>query len=550
MDGSLGAWVSNREFLGFGGGFGETTCRSDREFRVAVSQDVLLEVDTVERPERDRVAAGAAGTKVFREYDQCQTFLLPPSLMDWLPEEHLARVIDALVEDTLDLTPLLSSYVEERGYPPHDPRMMLKLLLYGYATGVCSSRKLERACHHDVAFRFLSGNQTPDYRSIGRFRKRHLAVFGELVVQVLAIAKRAGLVKLGRVALDGSKVRANASRRKAMSYERMGPREQQLADEIAELRAKAAALIAEAEAVDAAEDEKFGDRRGDELPDELARKESRLATLRQAKQALEAEAAEAAAEREKVKAARKARRAAARKAEEEQARPDEVEAAAEAAVVDDPEVAAAAEAAARDATPKPKAQRNFTDPDSRIMKTSDRSFHQCYNAQAVVDEDSQIIVASDLTNQAADCPHLPGLLDQVEANLGCRPGQLLADAGYFSEDNVAHCVKSGVDPLIATGRFKHNEPPVPAPRGPIPKGATVKQRMARKLRTKAGQAGYARRKAIVEPVFGQMHTRQNAHRVLLRGLDAARGEHQLHVLCHNILKMFTAGIELAPTAAN
>jgi transposase len=519
---------------------------------VAVSQDVLLEVDTVERPERDRVAAGAAGTKVFREYDQCQTFLLPPSLMDWLPEEHLARVIDALVEDTLDLTPLLSSYVEERGYPPHDPRMMLKLLLYGYATGVCSSRKLERACHHDVAFRFLSGNQTPDYRSIGRFRKRHLAVFGELVVQVLAIAKRAGLVKLGRVALDGSKVRANASRRKAMSYERMGPREQQLADEIAELRAKAAALIAEAEAVDAAEDEKFGDRRGDELPDELARKESRLATLRQAKQALEAEAAEAAAEREKVKAARKARRAAARKAEEEQARPDEVEAAAEAAesaVVDDPEVAAAAEAAARDATPKPKAQRNFTDPDSRIMKTSDRSFHQCYNAQAVVDEDSQIIVASDLTNQAADCPHLPGLLDQVEANLGCRPGQLLADAGYFSEDNVAHCVKSGVDPLIATGRFKHNEPPVPAPRGPVPKDATVKQRMARKLRTKAGRAGYARRKAIVEPVFGQMHTRQNAHRVLLRGLDAARGEHQLHVLCHNILKTFTAGIELAPTAA-
>lgn len=519
---------------------------------MSVSQQVLLEIDPVERPQRDRVAAGSAGTKVFREYDQHQTFLLPPSLMDWLPEEHLARVIDTLVEDTLDLTSLLSSYVEERGYPPHDPRMMLKLLLYGYATGVCSSRKLERACHHDVAFRFLAGNQTPDYRSIARFRKRHLAVFEELVVQVLAIAKRAGLVKLGRVALDGSKVRANASRRKAMSYERMGPRERELAEEVAQLRAQAAALVAQAEAVDAAEDEKFGDRRGDELPDELARKESRLATLRQAKQALEADAAEAAAERQKVKAARKARKAAVRQAEREGASPEEIDAAADAAedaVEHDPQVAASAEAAAVEARPKPKAQRNFTDPDSRIMKTSDRSFHQCYNAQAVVDEDSQIIVASDLTNQAADCPHLPGLLDQVEANLGCRPDQLLADAGYFSEDNVAHCDDVGVDSLIATGRFKHNEPPVPAPRGPIPKDATVKQRMARKLRTKAGQASYARRKAIVEPVFGQMHTRQNAHRVLLRGLDAARGEYQLHVLCHNILKMFTAGIELAPNAA-
>ena len=548
----LGAWVSNREVLGLSGRFGKTTCMSSREFRVSVSQEVLLEVDPVQRPARERVAAGSAGTKVFREYDQHQTFLLPPSLMDWLPEEHLARVIDALVEDTLDLTPILSSYVEERGYPPHDPRMMLKLLLYGYATGVCSSRKLERACHQDVAFRFLAGNQTPDYRSIARFRKRHLAVFEELVVQVLAIAKRAGLVKLGRVALDGSKVRANASRRKAMSYERMGPRERQLADELAELRAQAAALVAEAEAVDAAEDDKFGQSRGDELPDELARKESRLATLRQAKQALEAEAAEAAAQQHKAKQVRKARRAAARKAEREGASPDQAQAAADAAqaaVANDPNVAAAAQDAARDATPKPKAQRNFTDPDSRIMKTSDRAFHQCYNAQVVVDEDSQIIVAADLTNQAADCPHLPGLLDQVETNLGSRPDQLLADAGYFSEDNVAHCDDVGVDALIATGRFKHNEPPVPAPRGPIPKNATVKQRMARKLRTKTGRAAYARRKAIVEPVFGQMHTRQNAHRVLLRGLDAARGEYQLHVLCHNILKMFTAGIDLAPTAA-
>jgi hypothetical protein len=299
-------------------------------------------------------------------------------------------------------------------------------------------------------------------------------------------------------------------------------------------------------------DAQFGDARGDELPAELARKETRLAALRAAKQALEDEAAEAAAERERGKAARKARRQAVRDAERDGATPQEADAAgdaAEAAVADDPEVATAAEAAAAAAVPPDKAQRNFTDPDSKIMKTSDRSFHQCYNAQAIVDERHQIIVASRLTNQAADCPALPEMLDQVRTNLGVLPDQLLADAGYLSEDNVAHCVDAGVDALIATGRFRHNEPAPPAPRGPVPKDATVKQQMARKLSTKAGRAGYARRKAIVEPVFGQMHTRQNAGQVRLRGLEAAAGEHRLHAMVHNILKIFTADIELAPTSA-
>ena len=400
--------------------------------------------------------------------------------------------------------------------------------------------------------RFLAANQTPDHRSIAKFRKRHLAAFEDLFVQVLQLASRVGLVSLGRVALDGSKVRANASRHKAMSYARMGPRERQLADEVEQLRAKAAGLIADAEATDAAEDEQFGDARGDELPAELADKETRLATLRAAKQALEDEAAEAAAENERGKAARKARRQAIRKAETHGADPDQIQAlgdAAEAAVADDPEVAAAAQAAADAAVPKDTAQRNFTDPDSKIMKTSDRSFHQCYNAQAIVDERHQIIVASALDNQAADCPALPGMLEQLQANLGRLPGQLLADAGYFSEGNVAHCAGLGVDALIATGRFKHNEPAPPAPRGPVPKDATPKQRMARKLSTKAGREGYARRKAIVEPVFGQMHTRQNAGQVRLRGLESAAGEHRLHALVHNILKIFTADVELAPTPA-
>ena len=516
---------------------------------MAGSQDRLVEVETVAGPVEPPSSAGLAGTKTFRAYDQDQTFLLPPSLNDWLPQEHLARMIDALVEDTLDLAPILVSYVGERGFPPYDPRLMLKVLLYGYATGVTSSRKLASSCEQDVAMRFLTANQTPDHRSIAKFRKRHLGAFENLFVQVLQVASRAGMVSLGRVALDGSKVRANASRHKAMSYARMGPRERQLAEELEALRAKAAEVIADAERVDAAEDEQFGDARGDELPAELANRETRLATLRAAKQALEDEAAEAAAENERGKAARKARKQAARKAEADGADPDEVDAAAdaaEAAARQDPEVASSAEEAAEQAVPKNTAQRNFTDPDSRIMKTSDRSFHQCYNAQAIVDERHQIIVASALDNQAADCPALPGMLEQLQANLAALPVQLLADAGYFSDDNVEHCASLGVDALIATGRFRHNEPAPPAPRGPIPKDATVKQKMARKLSTKPGRAGYARRKAIVEPVFGQMHTRQNAGQVRLRGLDNAAAEHRLHALVHNILKIFTAQVGIAP----
>ena len=523
------------------------------EVMVAASQDRLVEVEPVEQFEVERPrSAGLAGTKTFRAYDQDQAFLMPPSLNDWLPQDHLARMVDALVEDTLDLSAVLASYVGERGFPPYDPRLMLKVLIYGYATGRTSSRRLARACEEDVPVRFLAANQTPDHRSICKFRKRHLAAFEDLFVQVLQVAARAGLVSLGRVALDGSKVRANASRHKAMSYGRMVPREQQLAAEVAALREQAGALIAQAEATDAAEDEAFGEARGDELPVELADKETRLATLRAAKQAIEDEAAEAAAEKEKAKAARKARRQAERDAARAGADADEIEAAGDAAEVateHDPQVAASADAAAAAAVPRDKAQRNFTDPDSRIMKTSDRSFHQCYNAQAVVDQTCQIIIASELTNQAADCPALPGMLDQVAANLGVLPGQVLADAGYFSEANVAHCVDAGVDALIATGRFRHNEPPAPAPRGPIPKHATVKQKMARKLATKAGRAGYARRKAIVEPVFGQMHTRQNGGQVRLRGLEAAQGEHRLHAMVHNILKIFTAGIDLAPATA-
>lgn len=444
--------------------------------------------------------------KTFRPYDPHQVFLLPPSIEDWLPEGHLARFVSELVDEVLDLGPFLAGYTEARGYPPYDVRLMLKLLIYGYVTGVRSSRAIERRCHDDVAFRFLAANQAPDYRSIARFRRRHLKALDGLFLQALRLCQAAGMVKLGRVALDGTKVRANASRRKAMSYERMGERE-------AALQAEVDAMLAEAEATDAAEDAEFGpDNRGDDLQGELARRESRLAKIRKAKADLEAEARERAADKAAERAGRRG--------------------------ADEAQVAEAAARAAEAAVPDPKAQRNFTDPDSRIMKTSDGSFHQCFNGQAVVDEAHQVIVATDLHNCAADAPSLVPMLDATIANCGNTPREFLADAGYFSEDNANAAAERAVDALIATGRLKHHETPPPAPRGRIPANATAKERMARKLRTKKGKAAYARRKAIVEPVFGQMQTLQDGDRLLLRGEEAARAEWNLLSACHNLRKLF------------
>lgn len=444
--------------------------------------------------------------KTFRPYDPHQVFLLPPSIDDWLAEDHLARFVSELVDETVDLEPFLASYTEGRGFPPYDPRLMLKVLIYGYVTGVRSSRGIEKACGDDVAFRFLAANAAPHYRSIARFRRRHLAALKGLFVESLLLCRKAGMVQMGRVALDGTKVRANASRRKAMSYKRMGEREADLARQIDD-------ILAEAEATDIAEDERFGpDGRDDDLPGELARRESRLAKIRKAKADLETEASERAA----AKAGAQARKRGAGEAEATEA----------------------AEQAATEATPQDKAQRNFTDPDSRIMKTSDNSFHQCYNAQAVVDDAHQVIVATRLGNSSADAPTFEPMLDETITNCGIKPRQVLADAGYFSEGNVAAAAEVGIDALIATGRMKHGETPPPAPRGPIPKNATPKQRMARKLRTKPGKAAYARRKAIVEPVFGQIDTCQGGKRVLLRGLDAADAEWALLAACHNLRKLF------------
>jgi transposase len=474
------------------------------------------------------VAAGEGGEqsvrervgeeKSFRPYDPDQVLLLAPVLSEWVPEGDLAHFVSDLVESgALDLSAIYASYEDERGYPPYDPRLMVKLLVYGYANGVVSSRKLERATYRDVAVRMLCADQHPDYRSIARFRARHLQALGELFVQALRLCKRAKLVGLGALALDGTKLRANASRHKAMSYERMVKAEARLEAEIATIRANVRALLEEADAVDAEEDARYGpDRRGDELPEELQHREQRLARIREAKQALEAEAAE-------CEAARRAELAAEGKKPRRPPR-------------------------GRDPfAPKPGAQRNFTDPESKIMKTSDGAYHQCFNGQAVVDSTAQVIVAAELSDEAPDARQLEPALAQLAENLDeigaelPEGAALTADAGYFSEDNVWITAEHGLDPYIATGRFRHSEPQPPAPRGPVAKNATAKQRMARKLRTKKGRAVYARRKTIAEPVFGQMDTVQNARQLLLRGQHAARAQWRFHCTVHNLLKLHRAG---------
>jgi transposase len=460
--------------------------------------------------------------------------LLPPSLDDWLPEGHLARFVAELVGEALDLSAVYDDYSEVRGFPPYDPRLMLRLLIYGYMTGVRSSRAIERKCVDDVGFRWLAADQAPDFRSIARFRRRHLDALADLFLQSLRLAQRLGMVRMGRVALDGTKLQANASRHKAMSHGRLVAKEEQVEAEIAELEATVAALLADAEAVDAVEDAQFGpDGRDTDLPAELDRREKRLSRLQAARAQIEAEAADKArAQAEQTERVRQARTGS----------PDEEK------------VTEAGQKAAARAKPKPKAQATFTDPQSRIMKMGSGAYARAYTAQAVVDDAHQIITAADVTDCASDCPSYTPMLDQCAANTGTHPKQAVVDAGYCSDDNLdAAAVRQaehGTDTFMATGRLRHDEQIPPAPRGRIPTTATPKQRMARKLRTKPGRAAYRRRKAIVEPIFGQITTVQNGRRLLLRGIDGARGEWRLLAACHNLLKVFrhaaTARLAIAP----
>jgi transposase len=497
------------------------------------SGDGLFEVESAEK--RQPQARGAAVDKRFRAFDPHQVLLLPPSLDDWLPQDHLARFVADLVDDVLDLSSIRADYTEKRGHPPYDPRLMLRLLIYGYTTGVRSSRAIERKCADDIAFRYLAADQAPDFRSISRFRRRHLDALADLFTQSLHLATKLGMVKMGRVALDGTKLEANASKHKAMSYGRLIDKEERIEAEIAAIEAQAAALLADAEATDTAEDQTFGANGKDtDLPAELDRREKRLAKLQAARAQIEAEAADKARAHAQDKERRRQERAG---TDDEQAVTD------------------AGDKAAARARPKPKAQANFTDPDSRIMKNGQGAYIQAYNAQAVVDAEHQVITAADVTTNASDALNYTTMLDQSAANTGVHPQQALADAGYCSETNLQAAkerqLSCGTDTFMATGRLAHDEQVPPAPRGRIPADATLKERMARKLRTKPGKAAYRRRKAIVEPVFGQIMTCQNGRQLLLRGKDGARGEWRLLAACHNLRKIFrhTGTTALAALAA-
>ena len=442
----------------------------------------------------------------FREWQPDASWLFPPSPRYWLPEGHLA---DCLLDVTarIDISPIVDDYASDNGgQPPFHPRMMLVLLLYAYSVGVFSSRKIMKRCATDIAFRVIVGTDIPDFRRIAEFRARHLKHLQPLFLEVLVLCREAGLLKVGRLSLDGTKVKANASRNKAMSYDRMGPEAERLQQEID-------ALLVRANDADATDDDQFGDLTGDEIPDELKRRESRLAKILEAKQTLEEAARQKAQDHvDKMEAEGRNHRT----------NPD-------------------------DAVPDPKAQRNFTDPESKIMKTSNKGFDQCGNAQAVANE-QQIIIADHVTDQANDVRQAVPMTNQTVANLDDAGvteniGAFTADTGYFSEENMnALDSNERIDGVfIATGRQKHNDKVPDAPKGRPPSNLTAKQKMARRNRTKKGRAEYTRRKVIIEPVFGQIKEGLGFRNFLLRGLVKMQGEWKLVCLAHNLLKLFRGG---------
>ncbi|MBM5823519.1 MAG: IS1182 family transposase [Cyanobacteria bacterium K_Offshore_surface_m2_011] len=496
--------------------------------------------------------------KTFRPWQPEQTTLLPPSPREWLSEDHQVYFLLDL-GDELDLSEILipAQAKDPRGEKGFDPRMMTMLLLYAYCVGIVSSRRIERACYEDLAFRVLTGNQQPDHSRISEFRRRNLDALKGLFVQILRLCQKAGMVSLGHVALDGTKVQANASKHKAMSHERMLRAEK-------ELQKESNALIRKAEILDAQEDRRYGKGNlGSELPDELRHKQGRLAKIRQARKEMEVETAAAAARQRQEEAEKaRARAAAARGSDAPATEQAELNKKAEAAAakakaarqkaIEAAEIAGmeppdleplAADAMPRrglarkaDGTPINKTQRNFTDPDSHLMQ-SGGTFLQGYNCQLAVDGDHQVIVAIGVSNQPPDVEHLEPMLERIASNAGALPDVMTLDAGYWSEGNANLCADQGIDAYIATGRLPHGQPPPPK-RGPMPKDADAKTRMARKLRSKKGSAIYAQRKAIVEPVNGQIKEARGLRRFLLRGLEKVNSEWHLIAATHNLLKLF------------
>jgi transposase len=441
-------------------------------------------------------------SKTFRPWDVDQAWLLPPSIQDLVPAGHMAHFVRETVRDGLDLSRIMDSYSEERGYPPYHPGMMVALLLYAYSQGIYSSRRIAKGCEERLDFAAVTGMQRPDFRTISDFRKRHLTALAGLFVQVLKLCRQVGLVKLGHVALDGTKIKANASKHKAMSYGRMKEAEPKLAAEVQR-------WLAQAGQTDKAEDRQFGaEKRGDEMPAWAADKQKRLEKIRAAKAALEAEAKAAAAEKRATQG-------------------DDDDDASKSGRKPKPVAAA----------PDDKAQRNFTDPDSRIMKTKD-GFIQGYNAQAAVDGEAQIIVAQELTNAANDQAQLVPLLDQIKANLRQNPDEASADAGYCSEANLKTLKRRRIAAYIATGRQKHGTASATGRRDA--RHGSLVARMATKLRRAGRRSRYRWRKQIVEPVFGQIKHARGFRQFLLRGLDKVKCEWTLICTVHNLTKLAAA----------
>lgn len=465
--------------------------------------------------------------KGYLPYTLDQRLLLPPDMRAWLPEGHAALFVSDVI-DAMDLSAIHAVYEtgDDRGRAGYHPAMMVKLLAYGYCFGVTSSRRIERATYEDVAFRVLSGDQHPDHDSVATFRKRHIAALGELFVQMLELCRAAGLVKLGHQAIDGTKMGANASKHKAMSYSRME-------EARAKLEAEVQKLFEEAERVDAEEDARYGKgKRGDELPKELQRRESRLAKIREAKAALEAQA-KAKAEAQAVEAKAKLEERATKEQETGKktgGKPPTV-----------PDV--------DKAKPDPTSQRNFTDPDSRIMPDGAHkgAFIQGYNAQIAVDAEAQIIVAAEVTQQANDKRQLEPMAEAIVASLGQLAQVTSADAGYFSEAAIERVEAMGTELLIPPDRHQHGEAPLEA-KEPH-EGTSFTERMRSKLRTELASALYRMRKAIVEPVFGQIKGARGIRRFSLRGLESVRAEWRFIAMTHNMLKLFRrAPHAIAPRA--
>ncbi|WP_166294098.1 IS1182 family transposase [Bradyrhizobium sp. 2S1] len=437
-------------------------------------------------------------SKYFRPWNIDQTLLLPPNVQDFVPKGHVSRFMVDLVRESLDLREIMGSYVSGLGQPPFDPRMMVALLLHSYASGLYSSRRIAKACRERNDFVMIVALDAPDFRTISDFRKRHLKALGALFVQVLKLCETAGLVKLGHVALDGTKIKANASKHKAMSYERMKKRE-------AELKAEVARMLAAAEAADASEDETFGN--SDELPDWTVDKQKRLAKIQQAMAALEADAKLAAEEERRIEAEKEQQRQA-----EGRKKPGKP-------------------AALPSEEPNPKAQRNFTDPESRIMKSKD-GFVQAYNPQAAVDAHAQIIVAQELTQHGSDQGQLVPLIEAIESNLGRKPRQASADSGYCSEANLEALDTRSIDGYVAPGRAKH---PTVA-NGKV--GGPLTQAMRKKIDDGGFETPYRLRKQVVEPVFGQIKQARGFRQFLLRGIEKVRAEWTMICTVHNLLKLF------------